>query len=159
MSAPAFSPDGKLVTFLVEREDDQKGVQIWAIPADGGEARALTSHDGSVAGYRWSPDGSRIAFAATDAESEEEKKAKEAGRDWEVAGEDPSFRHLWLYDVATKESRRAFAGARGVVRFAKARRYASGFCIRAIIARVCPIRAGVRSSRPVPGRRLSDWLE
>ncbi len=106
VGSPAFSPDGKRVTFLVERKDVREGTQIYAIPADGGEARPLTAHDGSVSGYRWSPDGTRIAFAATDAESEDEKKAKEAGRDWEVEGADLKHRHLWLLDVEGGDAHR-----------------------------------------------------
>ncbi len=108
VGAPAFSPDGKLITFLVEREKQQEGTQIWTIPADGGEARPLTRHDGSVTGYRWSPDGKKIAFAATTAESDEEKEDKEAGRDWVVEGAEAEHRHLYLLDVAGGESHRVF---------------------------------------------------
>ncbi len=106
VSSPAFSPDGKTITFRVERKLEHDGVQIYAIPADGGEARPLTRHDGSVAGYRWSPDGKQIAYAATDAKTEDEKKAEKAGKDWEVEGEDLEHRHLWLLDVESGESKR-----------------------------------------------------
>ncbi len=116
VGAPAFSPDGKLVSFLVEREEIQEGTQIWGIPKDGGEARLLSRHDGSISSYRWSPDGTRIAYAATDAESEEEKQDKEAGRDWVVENAEPGspptadtavkFRHLHVLDVASGDSRR-----------------------------------------------------
>ncbi len=108
IGAPAFSPDGRLVTFLVKREKEHEGTQIWAIPADGGEARLVTRHDGSVTGYRWSPDGQQIAFAATDAESDEDKKDKEAGKDWQVEGEDAKRRHLYVLEVAGGQSRRVF---------------------------------------------------
>ncbi len=121
VGAPAFSPDGELVSFLVKRENEHAGVQIWAIPVDGGEARLLTRHDGSVASYRWSPDGKQIAFAAKDAESDDEKEAKEAGRDWLVESVDSKssrsatfsrrqasakFRHLHVLEIASGESRR-----------------------------------------------------
>ena len=108
VGSPGFSPDGRQVTFTVEREKDQEGTQIYAIPADGGEARALTRHDGSVSSYRWSPDGQWIAFAATDADSEEVEEAKAAGKDWEVADQDLKFRHLWLLDVDSGETHRLF---------------------------------------------------
>ncbi|MBE7218682.1 MAG: S9 family peptidase [Caulobacteraceae bacterium] len=37
----AFSPDGKLVTFLRAKPDDQTTLDLWAIPAAGGEPRRL----------------------------------------------------------------------------------------------------------------------
>ena len=63
LTSPAWSPDGRILTFQVEREKEREGVQIYSIPADGGEARALTDHDGSVSSYAWAPDGKWIAQA------------------------------------------------------------------------------------------------
>ncbi len=108
VGAPAFSPDGKRVTFTVEREKEHEGTQIYSLPINGGEASLMTRHEGSVSGYRWSPDGKWIAFTATDADSEEVKKAKEAGQDWEVADEDLKFRNLWLLNVESGNSHRLF---------------------------------------------------
>ncbi len=108
VSSPAWSPDGKLLSFLAKREHVHDGTQIHAIPVDGGEARLLTRHDGSVTSHAWSPDGKQIAYAARDGEDEEKKKEKEAGKDWKVFHSDPKFRHLWVLDVASSESRRLF---------------------------------------------------
>ena len=36
------------------------------IRVHGGEARRMTDAKGGVLGFRWSPDGTRIAYAATD---------------------------------------------------------------------------------------------
>ena len=108
LGAPAFSPDGKLVTFTVKPGEGKAGAQIYAIPTDGGEARPLTRHAGSVSSYRWSPDGEWIAFAAKDEDSEEVKKEKEAGKDWQVADAEPDYRNLWLLNVASGESHRAW---------------------------------------------------
>jgi dipeptidyl aminopeptidase/acylaminoacyl peptidase len=56
-----WSPDGTQIAFVSGRDD--KKSQIFIIPADGGEARALTSlPEGSVGELHWSPDGSKIAF-------------------------------------------------------------------------------------------------
>ncbi|MEZ4638130.1 MAG: hypothetical protein R2873_16945 [Caldilineaceae bacterium] len=61
-SLPAWSPDGRTVAFLSDR---QGKTQIFLLPMDGGEARPLTSFTQGVTGRpTWSPDGSEIAFTA-----------------------------------------------------------------------------------------------
>lgn len=108
VSAPAWSPDGNWIGFLSDRkvdgeEEDRR--RLWIIPADGGEARRLFEHPSSIASYAWSPDGRYIAFTAGDAETDEEKEDKKAGRDWVVADEDPHYQRLWLFDTESGESR------------------------------------------------------
>jgi dipeptidyl aminopeptidase/acylaminoacyl peptidase len=62
-SNPHWSPDGKQIAFLSTREEKP---QIYIIPVDGGEARALTSMKQGVGGGPvWSPDGKYIAFTAS----------------------------------------------------------------------------------------------
>jgi Tol biopolymer transport system component len=57
---PQWSPDGKQIAFLSTRGEKP---QIYLIPVDGGEARALTSmKQGVGSGPVWSPDGTKIAF-------------------------------------------------------------------------------------------------
>lgn len=59
---PAWSPDGRAIAFSSTRAGK---AQIYVIPADGGEARALTSLEQGVGGGPlWSPDGAKIAFTA-----------------------------------------------------------------------------------------------
>ncbi len=61
-SNPQWSPDGKQIAFLSTRGDKP---QIYLIPVNGGEARALTSvKQGVGGGPIWSPDGKYIAFTA-----------------------------------------------------------------------------------------------
>ena len=58
---PRWSPDGAQIAFVSNRQDEQ--AQVFLIPADGGEASALTHLEpGGVHGLRWSPDGAKIAF-------------------------------------------------------------------------------------------------
>ena len=53
---PAWSPDGKWLAFSMRGD-------IWKMPADGGEAVAVTGGPAYYFEPAWSPDGTRIAFA------------------------------------------------------------------------------------------------
>jgi acylaminoacyl-peptidase len=69
-SSPRWSPDGKNILFLSNRpsegdkkdEKKKKKNQIFVMPAEGGEARQLTSLEEGVKGPAWSPDGKTILF-------------------------------------------------------------------------------------------------
>lgn len=60
-STPVWSPDGSQLAFLRAGET---GAQVWILPTDGGEPRALTSLPLGAGSPQWSPDCTRIAFAA-----------------------------------------------------------------------------------------------
>ncbi len=68
-----FSPNGRVVAFL--RPDNAGILQIWLISADGGEARQLTQLSGKIIDLTWSPDSSRLAYAADIAPQPEGSKA------------------------------------------------------------------------------------
>jgi len=53
-SDPAFSPDGRRVAFLSNRD---RSSQIWTLVLPGGEPAKATSFPTGVNGFRWSPDG------------------------------------------------------------------------------------------------------
>jgi dipeptidyl aminopeptidase/acylaminoacyl peptidase len=53
-SDPAFSPDGRRVAFLSNRDGSS---QIWTIDLAGGEPSKATSFPTEVGGFKWSPDG------------------------------------------------------------------------------------------------------
>src|SRR5262245_24921233 len=58
--SPRWAPDGRSLAFVSDRGET---CQLWRIPADGGEATALTKlEEGSIGEFHWSPDGSQIAF-------------------------------------------------------------------------------------------------
>lgn len=69
-SSPAWSPDGKYLSFLASRNDGE--TQVWALDRRGGEAEQLTNIEQGVSDYQWSPDSTRLALMIRDAEAEDE---------------------------------------------------------------------------------------
>ncbi|HZT42751.1 MAG TPA: S9 family peptidase [Chthonomonadaceae bacterium] len=125
-SSPRWSPDGKWIAFLSDRQKPKS--QIYLIPADGGEAQAMTKlEDGGIQAIRWSPDGSKIAFlfrATPEAyrkEVAEERHKKELPSPprrhirlfYRLDGfgyYDHSYWQVWVTDVSTGEARQLTTG-------------------------------------------------
>src|SRR5216684_4564232 len=79
-TSPAWSPDGRWLAFISDREGRR---QIYVISPAGGEARQVTRSETGVSQFRWSPDGARIAFTMGDPETKEMKDRRERYSDFE----------------------------------------------------------------------------
>ena len=75
-SAPRFSPDGKYLSFLSSRSDDNKADQLWLMDRAGGEAQKITSFKGDVVEYAWAPDGKHIALIVEDEDKSDPGEGK-----------------------------------------------------------------------------------
>jgi dipeptidyl aminopeptidase/acylaminoacyl peptidase len=63
-SRPAFSPDGKYISFLSSRPGKAKGTQLWVLNRLGGEPEQLTAiTDQELQDYAWSPDSKRLLLS------------------------------------------------------------------------------------------------
>jgi dipeptidyl aminopeptidase/acylaminoacyl peptidase len=108
-SAPAWSPDGRAIAFLSDRNGKP---QIFLLPVHGGEARAITQLPQGVGGKLvWSPDGAQIAFTAGPQEEPPDPSApyRITRRVYRFDGLGPMERarqEIYTVDVASGETRR-----------------------------------------------------
>nr|HPL27064.1 hypothetical protein [Anaerolineae bacterium] len=114
---PRWRPDGEEIAFLSDRGDKDKPPQVYLIPTHGGEARPLTSIEGTIGSLAWSPDGRRLVCTVRKADpealerekDEQKKKLGVVARHYDRAfykldgyGYLPHERwHLWTVDART----------------------------------------------------------
>jgi dipeptidyl aminopeptidase/acylaminoacyl peptidase len=101
-SSPKWSPDGKILAFLSNRDANQ---QIYLLPMTGGESEPLTKGKRSVNHFAWSPDGKTISFLAPDAKSEAQEKKEKNKDDARIADKDEKHAGLWLISLQDKSER------------------------------------------------------
>ena len=70
---PSWSPDGKRIAFVFDRNDMGGDRQIYVMDADGGNQRNLSNNDFDEWAPSWSSDGKQIAFVSN------------RNRDWRTA--------------------------------------------------------------------------
>jgi dipeptidyl aminopeptidase/acylaminoacyl peptidase len=124
--AAQWSPDGRWLAFVTERESNEieplaapgspqgdvagKGKgdgadeklaakQIWLIAPDGGEAWPLTKSGGNVGEFHWSRDGKSLLFTAPHRTSKAMKTRREQYSAFDVVEKDFDQNQLWSVDV------------------------------------------------------------
>jgi len=106
----ALAPGNERKDIPVEHDskggkDADKGMQLWWIALNGGEAEPLTNIPGGIRAFKWSPDGKEIAFIRTDVDTPQERDRKEAKNDEAVVDRDYHYDRLWIYDLALHQAR------------------------------------------------------
>lgn len=121
-----FSPDGKKVAYVSKHNiyiEDLSNNQLNKITNDGTDRMINGTFDwayeeefGTQDGFRWSPDGSKIAYWKLDARSTknflminntDSLYSFTVPVEYPKVGENPSGCSIWLYDVTSKSSKKA----------------------------------------------------
>lgn len=114
-SQPSWSPDGKTIAFVTARGtgtgEDAPRPQLWLLPADGGEARPLTTVRDGVSGYAWSRSGTQIAFITADTLTRDQEARRRRRDDPQVYEGDFRLNHIWVVDVASGKATKVTSGA------------------------------------------------
>lgn len=97
-SSPRWAPDGTMLAFLSSRSEpgskDPASTQIWALQMAGGEAFKLTSLEGGVHAFSWSPDQQRPRLLLSTREKLDPPKLQETGDE----EEQPAKAEPWVMD-------------------------------------------------------------
>ncbi len=107
--APRWSPDGKWISFLAKRYDDEER-QLYVMRSDGGEGMRLTKHPTAVGSPQWSPDAKHLYYLASDTLSAEEKEREENDDDVYALDENFQQKHLWKVAVEDGTTTRITGG-------------------------------------------------
>jgi len=94
-----WTPDGKAISFLAKRGDDEH-TSVYVIPLDGGEARRLLTHETSIQQHEWSPLGGELSFLANPAPDKDKDKLAKKGFDQEIYEEEIDNTEVWIADIS-----------------------------------------------------------
>ncbi|HSN68498.1 MAG TPA: S9 family peptidase, partial [Thermoanaerobaculia bacterium] len=119
VSAIAWTPDGKSISFLAKRGKDEFR-SLYAIDAAGGEARRILAHDADIGSYSWSPDGKQVAFLANEAAAKEKKDLEKKGFTAKVYEENARPDRIWVAAIGGDAKAKALdvAGSASELRWA-----------------------------------------
>jgi dipeptidyl aminopeptidase/acylaminoacyl peptidase len=91
-ASPRWSPDGRSLAVVSERDRQGDAAQLYVVPAGGGEARQVCDVPNGVEDIAWSPDGARLAFVSPE--------GPEPPRDPIVGSRLERHRRLWTVGLA-----------------------------------------------------------
>jgi dipeptidyl aminopeptidase/acylaminoacyl peptidase len=96
---PRWSPDGKFVAFVSERNEGK--TQVYLLNRLGGEAQKLTDTPQDVDDFAWAPDGKRLVLILRDPSPEELEAAANRAKEHEdksAAPKKPKAKSPWVID-------------------------------------------------------------
>ncbi len=117
--APRWSPDGRYLGFLSERDDAREVAQLWLLDRTGGEADRITDLPGGVSDYAWAPDGKRLALIVSDPDPDSTANSPDSSqqatpkpivitryqfKEDETGYLDRRRSHLYLFELAGRKS-------------------------------------------------------
>jgi dipeptidyl aminopeptidase/acylaminoacyl peptidase len=100
-SNPAWSPDGKWISFTSSRDGK---ANLYLLPVNGGESEKITDVKTAVGNYEWSRNGSMIAFTMLDAAGDKEEKDKKSKNDWYFMDEEIKQNRLFVLWLNKKDT-------------------------------------------------------
>jgi len=100
----AWSADGQSIYFVAMRDPDEKFNSLFEIALTGGEAIEKFTHINSIDSIHPSPDGTRLAFTASDALPEKEEELAAKGFKAVVYEESVPVAKVWMLDLETNEA-------------------------------------------------------
>ncbi|MBV8208014.1 MAG: S9 family peptidase [Acidobacteria bacterium] len=111
-SSPAFSPDGKWISFIAQRgaaaagagADSGPKAQVYVMRTDGGEAWQLTEAKEAVNAYAWSPDSTQIAYTTRQPLEKELEDAHQRGDDPQVFEGDFRLTGIGIVNLTTRKA-------------------------------------------------------
>ena len=100
----AWAVNGKSIFFLAKRDEEADFNSLYRIGLAGGEAEQLFTHVNSIAKIFPSPNGSVLAFTATEAPPAKKKELEEKGFKAVVYEESVLPVKVWMLDLETLEA-------------------------------------------------------
>jgi dipeptidyl aminopeptidase/acylaminoacyl peptidase len=116
--SPRWSPDGRYLAFLSDRDDPHEVQQVWLLNREGGEAERMTNLPGGVSQYAWAPDSKRLALIASDPDPDSATSTTDSSarrtppividrfqfKEDETGYLDKTREHLYLFDLASRKA-------------------------------------------------------
>ena len=97
----AWSADGDEIYFVTKRDPDKEFTSLFRISLIGGEAVEIFAHENSIDSIFPSPDGTQIAFLASEAPPERKEELETKGFKARVYEESVPVVKIWMLDLKT----------------------------------------------------------